>query len=144
MILFLDFDGVLHPLDARAGPQFCRRPLLEAMLLADSCAGTGIVISSAWRKLYSLRQLRLMFSPALQRRILGCTPVIEDDGPYLRGREIRAWLCAHALEDPWLALDDDRDNFAGPDHGRVVFTDPAIGLSPLDAARLGRLLRRTK
>lgn len=140
MLLFLDFDGVLHPLNARGKRRFCRRLLLEEVLVADRRAETRVVISSAWRALYPVEQLRRIFCPALRPRILGCTPVIGDDAPHARGREIRGWLGAHARDERWLALDDDREGFAGPDHERVVFTDPAEGLTAHDAARLCRLL----
>jgi len=50
-VLFLDFDGVLHPQGGgAAGPRFSQLPLLEAWLREPDHARVGIVISSTWRE----------------------------------------------------------------------------------------------
>ncbi len=47
MILFLDFDGVLHPDFARGKAYFSAKPLLWQLL--DECPQTEVVFSTSWR-----------------------------------------------------------------------------------------------
>ncbi len=109
-ILFLDFDGVLHPLhEARANPfsymdNFCR-----VLREADPHGTMPIVISSTWRILHTLDELRAFFPPDIGARIVDVTPFLLPVNPALRGsrqREIVDWMAAHAPESAWLALDD--------------------------------------
>lgn len=141
-VLFLDFDGVLHPKGAGgAAEHFSRRPLLEALLRETACADVRVVITSTWREAYSLAKLRQFFCAELQPRIIDRTPVLEDlDADHLRYREIRAWLNRQPQVKRWWALDDDRDGFPEAHATRVVFTDPAHGLRPADLDTLRALL----
>lgn len=111
MILFLDIDGVLHPLIPRKD-----RPASEAAQLsylprlADVLSlypDVQIVISSTWRTTRTLDQLRALFPVTLQHRLIGVTPVL-DESRYPGGREIEAlaWLDAHSKGEEWIALDD--------------------------------------
>jgi hypothetical protein len=113
MILFLDFDGVLHPEhDGEPTPAdrvFCYLPRFEAVM--RDFPGVEIVISSTWREQFPLDTLRAQFSPDIAARIIGTTPVIpRADNEYMpdrREREILGWLTAVGREhEPWLALDD--------------------------------------
>lgn len=65
MILFLDFDGVLHPWDPKTQlseqQMFSLKPLLENTL--RTFPNVEIVITSSWRQKYSLEKLRHLFSP---------------------------------------------------------------------------------
>ena len=113
MILFLDFDGALHPEDHgqgdSSGQAFCHLPKLERVLRDHP--EVEVVISSMWREQLSLEALRALFSPDLAHRIVGVTPISPRvDGKYLPARreeEIIDWLrqCGRDQE-PWLALDD--------------------------------------
>lgn len=112
MILFLDFDGVLHPdpcYDVRK--QFCFLNRLENVLL--EFPQVRIVISSTWRKERSLEVLRSFFLPEIRQRIVGVTPNWYDHEElfdvigYQRQTEIEAWI--RASGEPWLkwvAIDD--------------------------------------
>lgn len=111
MILFLDIDGVLHPLMPRrdrpqseAG-QLSYLPRLAKVL--SQYPEVQIVISSTWRVTRTLDQLRVLFPEDLQHRVVGVTPVL-DEARYPGGREIEAlaWLDAHAPGEEWVALDD--------------------------------------
>lgn len=113
MILFLDFDGVLHPEhDGEPTPTdlvFCHLPRFEAVM--RDFPAVEIVISSMWRYEFTLPQLRARFSPDIARRIIDTTPLTERiDGKYLPARregEILDWLAATGRENvPWVALDD--------------------------------------
>ncbi len=114
MILFLDFDGVLHPeYDGQATPAdvtaFCHLPRFEAVMRDHP--DVEIVINSAWREHFPLDALRARFSPNIAARIIGATPVTPRlDGKYTpasREGEILDWLAAaDRAHEPWLALDD--------------------------------------
>jgi hypothetical protein len=107
MILFLDFDGVLHPEHDReptpADQVFCHLPRFETIM--RDFPTVEIVISSMWRHQFSLEYLRSRFSPDIAGRITGTTstqPMVD-----LREREILDWLAAHGRSDDlWIALDD--------------------------------------
>lgn len=112
MLLFLDFDGVLHPecLDAPIPEdlEFCHLPRFEAVM--RDFPSVEIVISSMWRYEFTLDQLRLWFSPDVAARIIGVTPQTNRDGKYLAARregEIIDWLAAAGRADnQWIAIDD--------------------------------------
>ena len=89
MILFLDFDGVLHPeYDRQAAPAdvaFCHLPRFEAVMCDHP--EVEIVISSTWREQFPLDDLRARFSPDIAARIVGATPITPRiDGKYLPAR----------------------------------------------------------
>lgn len=98
MILFLDFDGVLHPEFCHQGEKpFCHRDKLE-MILRDH-PQVEIVISSMWRQTRSLTELQALFPPDIGARIVGVTPdwrdlseLYEVIGNYPRHVEVEGWL----------------------------------------------------
>jgi len=103
MILFLDFDGVLHPLN-RATGTFARVPHFEQVM--RDYPEVDIVISSAWREEHSIEALRLVFSEDFRHRIIDVTPILANK-PHLREAEILSWLRDVGREyESWLALDD--------------------------------------
>ena len=128
-ILFLDFDGVLHP----AGPgsaKFSRLGLLADLLRDPAFADVQIVVSSTWREIHSLARLRGFFPPDLQPRVIGSTPVLDEyDSDYPRAEEIEAWLEEQSPAPAWAALDDDMQGISTRLKNRVVFTDSSIGLT---------------
>lgn len=112
MILFLDFDGVLHPqYEGQATPAdvaFCHVPRFEAVM--RDFPDVEIVISSSWREHLPLDALRARFSPDIAQRITATTFVDTPGEPPLIERrewEIVSWLIAQGRQDePWIALDD--------------------------------------
>jgi len=113
MILFLDFDGVLHPeFEGQAAPAeiaFCHLPRFEAIM--RDYPAIEIVISSMWREQFPLETLRARFSSDIAARIVGATPIFPRiESKYLPARreaEILAWLAEQGrMDEPWLALDD--------------------------------------
>ncbi len=139
-ILFLDFDGVLHPYaQGMETEKFTRLPLLEEMLRADN--DVHIVVTSTWREAYSLDALRNRFSPDLRERIIGRTPSLEEyHSDFMRAEEIEAWLAGVEHGDTWAAVDDDPQNFPPRMKPRVVFTESAVGLTDGNIAALRKLL----
>jgi HAD domain in Swiss Army Knife RNA repair proteins len=146
MILFLDFDGVLHPdpcLDASR--LFEQAPLLERTL--EPFPEVGIVLSTAWRTEHTLDELASMLPQSLTPRLVGMTPGYQTFRPqpalaaYRRQAECLAWLEQHAdAQTPWLALDDRPAMFA-PYCEQLVVCHPALGLTEETAARLDGRLR---
>ncbi|MFZ6681997.1 HAD domain-containing protein [Undibacterium sp. Tian12W] len=133
MILFLDFDGVLHPEPCFDKPQlFSCLPRLEAVL--RDFPTVLIVISSTWRENRSITELRSFFSSDIGARIIGATParkdipdIIEVIG-YQRHAEIEGWLrlSGEPWKD-WVAIDDKSYLFK-PFLRNLIKTDPARGL----------------
>jgi len=107
-VLFLDFDGVLHPNRCAPTDCFCLlSPLVEAVTPFD----VDIVISSTWRFRWSLRRIKKLFPATLRRRVVGTTGE-PFPGTYARWKEIREYLRAHPAAD-WRALDDFDFEFPG-------------------------------
>lgn len=114
MLLFLDFDGVLHPDGFRYPVKdfryFHLLPRLESVLHVHP--HVHVVISSLWRLRMELPQLREIFSPDIRDRVIDTThlPLRFDDAIYIlafREREIVRWLEANGgIDQPWVALDD--------------------------------------
>ncbi len=148
MIVFLDFDGVLHPdpcFDARR--MFERVPLLAAVLARFPEA--GIVLSTQWRSEHDAEQLAEQLG-TLAPRVLGATPHFSSFGappslvPYPRQAECMQWLAATgAAQREWVALDD-RDYLFAPDCDRLIACDPARGLDESSAGRLAFALARAQ
>lgn len=143
MILFLDFDGVLHPEGfIPKGKHFCRLPLLEGLLRDQDHAAVRIVISSTWRETQPIEQLAAIFSPDIRARVVGITPVLDTPGSvHWRYAEIQAWLRGQPGEAQWAALDDAREGFPGRVHRKVVFTNPVCGLTGHDLSVLRNRLK---
>jgi hypothetical protein len=121
MILFLDFDGVLHPWCSPRSEYFCYLPRLEAVLRDYS--QVEIVICSDWRLSFSLSQQRRHFSDDIARRVVGQTQCLDDgslnqDG--LRRREALAYLERTGSPNrSWCALDDRMDLWY-PEEPRII------------------------
>ena len=118
MILFLDIDGVLHPIFPREDRTDAENQHLSylphfATVLRDFPA-VRLVIASDWRTRHTLDELRDLFGD-LGSRLIGATPVLEKDGLDWTGhrqREAMAYLEAEGLADVrWIALDDDVENY---------------------------------
>lgn len=111
-LLFLDFDGVLHPqIDGEATPAdllFCHLPRLERVL--RDFPSIEIVISSTWRYHFTLEKIRARFAPDIQPRIVDTTLLVAQLDGYLsaqREQEILDWLSAKGrMAESWIALDD--------------------------------------
>lgn len=126
-LLFLDIDGVLHPVET--GYSFSSRffshlPLLEELL--REFKSVEVVISSDWRRAESIEQLQRYFSADIRHRIIGATPQIDPHVAvhHRRQLEIHAWLDGNGRSDAeWVALDDWPSHFeAGFE--RLVLIDP--------------------
>lgn len=73
VVLYLDFDGVLH---RRVNESFERMPLLEELL--HNCPKMMVVISSSWRETMSFDGLVNIFPDRYRCRIKGVTPSLKN------------------------------------------------------------------
>lgn len=130
-ILFLDFDGVLHPDPSEKANYFIRVPLIEAVLL--EFPSVEIMISSSWRDWHYLTELRKFFPASLWRRIIDVTPrwqshLFDGDGRHhSRQWECEQWLLHNRTDGtPWIAIDDMNHwlNSIGP---KLIYSNPGIG-----------------
>ncbi|SEM10252.1 hypothetical protein SAMN05518845_11677 [Variovorax sp. YR750] len=128
-LLFLDIDGVLHPVGTDysfSSRFFSHLPLLEELL--REFQSVNVVISSEWRLVEGIERLQRYFSDDIRHRIIGATPQIDPDAivDYRRQLEIQVWLDGNGRSDTeWVALDDWPGSFeAGFE--RLVLTDPKL------------------
>lgn len=140
MILFLDFDGVLH--SRFIGAQFfCHTPLLWQIL--RTCPDVQVVFSTSWREAHRPEELLDFVTYGggldLAHRFIGQTPIIKAQSDHhLRDLEIQRWLDANQ-HTHWLALDDMPELFRS-EHPNLYLVDGSTGLTDLDVtAIIGRL-----
>lgn len=136
MILFLDFDGVLHPEPCYDPSKlFCHRELFESVIL--ECPDVEIVISSTWRHNHSLVEIRSLFSSGVSEKVVGVTPNYADlpelrsvIGQYPRHVEVEGYLRQSGMPwQDWVALDD-RAYWFKPFLRNLVRCDPMSGMTP--------------
>jgi hypothetical protein len=150
MILFLDFDGVLHPL-MRHEPDFCRLPLFWKILRA--CPDASVVLSTSWREIYRPEEI-IEFATYgggedLTHRFIGSNPsVVREPGAYIAGRVYKReeqcleWLRANGgKQQPWLALDDMAFWFRGDN---LYLVNAQTGLTDADVAAIIQRINEVK
>lgn len=145
-ILFLDFDGVVHPEPCYdASLHFCFLWRIEAVL--EDFQDLQIVISSTWRESRSLQQLKEIFESKYQHRVIGVTPSWKDIPQvldvvgYQRQAEIEGWLRAsNEPWRPWVAVDDKPYLFK-PFLSSLVKTNPVTGYDETTDRRLREKLK---
>jgi hypothetical protein len=140
-LLFLDFDGVLHPVGERALDEnfrlianpglFVWRPMLEQIL--EPFPAVRIVVSSDWRRLFDDENLVRLLGP-LGNRFAG---VVETYGSS-RAAEIRTEASRRKTSN-WLAIDDHPSVVAaGKSDGRFLACSPDTGLSDVGVQQVLR------
>lgn len=157
MILFLDFDGVLHPDEVyitRSGPQlrgdgelFMWTPLLDELL--QHFPKVSIVLSTSWVRQLGFSKAKKRLPPSLQAKIVGSTwhSSMEKDLSHIvwwdqatRHDQIVRYIARSQVTD-WIALDDDAQGWDSAHSHRLVLAQSLHGLSdPLTLARLKDLL----
>lgn len=133
-IVFVDFDGVIHP-------EGCTQRLhaMHASVLAQTIerCNAKVVVSSTWRRTRTVSALRRAVGERLGSLIIGCTgeysnldtaALPEKLHTFHRHMECVAWMRKHH-ESPecWLALDD-RPFLFYPFCPQVVACNPRTGL----------------
>lgn len=141
-ILYLDFDGVLHPSevwmigdkpvlqwpDDPALTLFCFAPILESILDDYDVAGRiKIILSTTWGQKFGLQKASDYLPDSLKSRVIGKTSHSEKP----RGVQVAQHARYHIKQQPWLALDDVAHMWP-PEHlDKLIACDPGKGLSCL-------------
>jgi Swiss Army Knife RNA repair-like protein len=130
LLIFLDFDGVLRRNEAPL--HRLEKPLLAVFEEAvRRIPDVQIVITSSWREVIGLADLRRLFSPDVAARIVGVTP-FGDGGRY---GEILAYLKQGGGGGRrWVVVDD--DPYGYPRDTPLILVDPARGFGLEDTQRL--------
>lgn len=121
-LVFLDFDGVLHPAGGAPGAclPFEWLPMLAELL--ESVPEVSLAIHSTWREVHPQDYLQ-EFLGSLGARVVGPVPF----GP--KEEAIRAFLTAnHEVED-YLILDDSPCEFSADLRARLIACHPNRGVS---------------
>lgn len=142
-VLYLDYDGVLHPDSVyyakRRGVYLAGAPghalfeyahVLETLLAPFS--ELRIVLSTSWVPVLDYSKAKGRLPPSLQRRVIGAT---------FHSREMRRdeFLALHrgtqVIQDvyrrhpaDWIAIDDVDEGWPDAHRHRVVLTDSSLGL----------------
>lgn len=129
-VLFLDFDGVLHPVtdDPSDDQYFMWLPHLVDALA--EYADVSVVVHSTWRYLFDDRELRALLG-ALGNRFVGAAP----RGP--RYEAITWWLHLNEKFDSYRILDDAPGEFPEPAPEQLIVCHSQRGVSdPVVLAQL--------
>ncbi len=128
-IVFLDFDGVLHPLRASEHEKFKPEAIQSVNRILDELEA-NIVLSTAWRMDFGIEKFNKWFKD----RIIDSTPVHELNlqKQHPRFHEIMDFLKNREwLHVPWVAIDDKRSHF--PCNSPAYITDANVGITDQDA-----------
>ncbi|RWA52290.1 hypothetical protein AU476_18220 [Cupriavidus sp. UYMSc13B] len=168
MLLFLDYDGVLHPdaayyvpskrgsrIELRAdGELFMWMPILEGIL--EPYSNVKIVLSTSWVRELGFSKAKGFLSPRLKSRVIGGTwhskmsrhgegsHRVDDRWSELsRYQQIANYIRTKKPSEPWIAIDDDIEDWDQSVAHRLVATDGDTGLSDLATQALLRTLLNT-
>jgi len=141
LILFLDYDGVLHPDPCPERGRLFENAQRLAQVL-DEFPEVGIVLSTSWRNAHTESELLDPLPETLRARVLGITPKFGEFSaaaariPYRRHAECEQWLLTHEMADSqWWALDD-RAYWFAPYCENLIECDARSGFDERVSARL--------
>jgi len=141
LILFLDYDGVLHP-DPCPDPRRLFENAERLTRALEDFPEVSIVLSTSWRNVRPENELLDPLPAGLRARVLGITPRFGEFPaaacrvPYRRHAECEQWLIAHDMADsPWWALDDRACWFA-PYCENLIHCDAQLGFDERARAHL--------
>lgn len=149
-ILYLDFDGVLHPEPVyrhpRRGMYFgvdaIGHTLFEnADILIDALApyqDAAIVLSTSWVRVLGYSRAKAYLPEPLRRRVIGSTfhsqmSKMEFDA-MSRGAQVLADATRRGVTS-WVAVDDDDEGWLTAAATHLVLTDGEVGLMSTQALR---------
>ena len=133
--VFLDFDGVLHVIQASFEDRFSKLYLLEDLAKDFSFE---VVISSTWRLFYDISTLKTNLK-TLGERVVGVTGDTIS-GPYARYREIVTYAEENNVTE-WRALDDALQEFP-TDEKRLIQCYSDVGIEENQIETLTDWLKR--
>ena len=134
-LIYLDFDGVLHPSTPLDHAFFSRAHLLEGVFEKSNAA---LVISSSWRFTHSLASLKSKLPKFLAQRVIDTTgPAVI--GKHARYQEIMTHADRHSqsldFTLQWRALDDSYWEFPS-NCKELIRCNPNTGIGPKEVAQL--------
>lgn len=137
-IIYLDFDGVLHPTSFLTEGLFSRVHLLEPLFEDDLAS---IVISSSWRFTHLLPALKSKLPNSLAKCVIGMT------GDAVTGKHARYQEIIHHTKglEPgtsWCALDDSYWEFPA-NCKELIRCNPNTGIGPKEITKLSTWLSNT-
>ena len=148
MILFLDFDGVLHPesvyrVDGRPTLRGPGTLFEHAQALVDILAphpDVEIVLSTSWVSVLGFDRTRSWLHPELDRRVVGATYHNHAKTWWHEATRYQQITRYVRLKQPghWVAVDDDAEGWPDVMNGYLVRTHPTRGLGDEDAQVLLR------
>jgi len=146
-MVFLDYDGVLHPdsVNRRSNGlielQLPGKLFMWAPILVESLApypDLSIVLATSWVRKLGFRRALNCLPVELSRKVIGATwhssMGRNTDGINLwdqqsRYHQISAYLRRQNVFVSWLAIDDDAVGWPSSKYNNLVLTDPILGLS---------------
>jgi hypothetical protein len=142
LLLYLDFDGVLHHENVLWHPRRGVYPgppgfkLFEhTELLAELLAPypqVGIVLSTSWVRTFGYSRTVKRLSPDLRHRVLGATFHSQmNEQSFIarpRGQQVLADVARRRPRD-WLALDDTDEGWSLEARHHVLITDERLGIA---------------
>jgi hypothetical protein len=132
-LLFLSFDGVLHPFHDGT---FSKLEALESLL--REFPQVGLVFCSNWKESNEMEVLLGFFADDIANRVVGVTPHLPKA---TKQAEIESFLLTLPRGVvPWLAVDDDAALFR-PGEERLISTRRETGLDPQSMAELREKLQ---
>jgi hypothetical protein len=157
LILYLDFDGVLHHANCRGTPggdPFLDAPprytlFQHAGLLSELLApypDVKIVLSTTWAVRLGVQHATSRLPDAIATRVIGSTfsasvKPLYDFFALPRGVQVSE-DAANRRPRAWLALDDDADGWPRKHRAQLIKTDPYEGISkPAVRAEFERKLK---
>lgn len=128
-LVFLDFDGVLHPAKTNDHEKFRPDAIQSVNRILDEL-DAKVVLSTAWRMDFGIEKFNVWF----KNRIIDSTPVhelnLKRETP--RFHEVMDFLKSREwLNVPWVAIDDKRTHF--PVESPAYITDAKTGITGADA-----------
>jgi len=123
ILIFLDFDGVTHPI---SGSPMQLRRCMDALKIALNSFQLEVVVSSSWREINTLDELKNILS-LLNVKIQGVTPIINEPFiKYVRYHEVLKYLQdTNQNFRRWIAIDDTKGFY--PEDAPVYCTNPKTG-----------------
>jgi hypothetical protein len=144
LILFLDFDGVLH----RHGKTFFEHLLVFEELLRQY-PHVQVVFATSWRFGHKFRtdRLALYFSEDIRDRFIGCTPYLQEKWPpyiqHERQKEVLSYMETAGYKGPFVALDDANDLFED-DYEHLIRCDGTVGIDKSIVTKLKAVFEASK
>ena len=137
ILIFLDFDGVTHPVSANN--KYFRHDCIQSIYSAINLYNAKIVITSTWRLDMAFDQM-VEHLGTLGTYVVDCTPEINE--PFIRHvrqLEVEKYLSENNLRRvPWIAIDDNAAFYR--DDAPVLIVNGRKGFSLHDVQPLKDLI----